>query len=211
VSRLKSWWNNVKDYLKTSTADTWKTVDEMFAQFDREDYNISSSDYSTTKKKCVHAVARLPAPLPLPRHTSPGRCSFFWFFCRDEPIAEEPEDPNACPYKTVEAFWDHIQSQPEYLAWRAAPLEQRASHARQMAKRFHPDKCGAFDFVLFVFSSCFRFRFVCAALAARAGCLTSVLAGGISSTLFVIPITPKNGPKKFPKRSRNRSAVTGIY
>jgi hypothetical protein len=59
------------------------------------------------------------------------------------PIADEPEDPNACPYKTVESFWEHIQSQPEYLAWRAAPIEQRASHARQMAKRFHPDKYGA--------------------------------------------------------------------
>ena len=65
VTKLKDWWTKVKDYLKTSAGDTWKTVDEMFAQFDREGYNISSADYSTTKKQCVHAVARLPSPPPL--------------------------------------------------------------------------------------------------------------------------------------------------
>ena len=59
VKSLKNWWTKVKDYLKTSAGDTWTTVDDMFAQFDREGYNISSADYSTTKKQCVHAVARL--------------------------------------------------------------------------------------------------------------------------------------------------------
>ena len=68
------------------------------------------------------------------------RCKFFWFFCRDVQKFEEPDDPNKCPYKTKELYLEHIQAQPEWREWRAAPLEERRRLARQIAKRFHPDK-----------------------------------------------------------------------
>jgi len=66
------------------------------------------------------------------------RCTFFWFFCRQK--FQEPEDPNACPYTSADHMLEHIEAQPQWKQWRAAPLEKRASLAREMAKHFHPDK-----------------------------------------------------------------------
>ncbi len=52
----------------------------------------------------------------------------------------EPDDPNQCPYQSKEDFFEHIQEQAEWKAWRSAPVDKRGSHALQMAKRFNPDK-----------------------------------------------------------------------
>jgi hypothetical protein len=39
----------------------------------------------------------------------------------------------------------HIKAQPEWIAWRNAPLEKRPSLARNIAKHFHPDKWDEFN------------------------------------------------------------------
>jgi hypothetical protein len=41
-------------YLKQAGKDTWKNVDEMFAQFDKEGYSIPSPEFDAgTRKKCA--------------------------------------------------------------------------------------------------------------------------------------------------------------
>ena len=67
----------------------------------------------------------------------------FFFFCRQN--VEEPEHPNACPFKSFEAMLSHIKAQPEWIKWRNAPLEQRPSLGRSIAKHFHPDKWNEFN------------------------------------------------------------------
>ena len=52
----------------------------------------------------------------------------------------EPDDPNKCPYNTVHEMIEHRKSQPEWMAWRAAPVEERKRLARQLIKQYHPDK-----------------------------------------------------------------------
>ena len=71
------------------------------------------------------------------------RCTFFFFWCHKN--HEEPEDPNTCPYKSVEAMLHHIKSQPKWIEWRNAPLEKRPSLARNITKHFHPDKWDEFN------------------------------------------------------------------
>jgi hypothetical protein len=39
----------------------------------------------------------------------------------------------------------HIKAQPEWIKWRNAPLEQRPSLGRSIAKHFHPDKWNDFN------------------------------------------------------------------
>ena len=54
VKKLKNWWIGLTDYLKASASDTWKNVDEMFAEFDKEGYVIPASDFDAgTKKECA--------------------------------------------------------------------------------------------------------------------------------------------------------------
>ena len=138
ITKLKSWWIGLTDYLKASASDTWSNVDEMFAEFDKEGYVIPASDFDAgTKKECASLL--FASLCYLQSH----RCKFFWFFCRDVQKFEEPDDPNKCPYKTKQLYLEHIQAQPEWREWRAAPLEQRRRLARQIAKLFHPDKCVA--------------------------------------------------------------------
>ena len=135
VKKLKNWWIGLTDYLKASASDTWSNVDEMFAEFDKEGYVIPASDFDAgTKKECASFL--FASLCYLQSH----RCKFFWFFCRDVQKFEEPDDPNKCPYKTKQLYLEHIQAQPEWREWRAAPLEERRRLARQIAKRFHPDK-----------------------------------------------------------------------
>ena len=71
------------------------------------------------------------------------RCTFFFFWCHKN--HEEPEDPNTCPYKSVDAMLHHIKSQPKWIEWRNAPLEKRPSLARNITKHFHPDKWDEFN------------------------------------------------------------------
>jgi hypothetical protein len=39
----------------------------------------------------------------------------------------------------------NIEAQPQWIEWRSAPLQQRASLARNIAKQFHPDKWDQFN------------------------------------------------------------------
>ena len=71
------------------------------------------------------------------------RCTFFFFWCHKN--HEEPEDPNTCPYKSVDAMLHHIKAQPQWTEWRNAPLEKRPSLARNITKHFHPDKWDEFN------------------------------------------------------------------
>jgi hypothetical protein len=135
VKTIKNWWIGLTDYLKASSSDTWQNVDEMFAQFDKEGYVIPASDFDAgTKKECASLLFSSLCYLLF------DRCKFFWFFCRDVQKFEEPDDPNKCPFETKELFLKHIQAQAEWKKWRAASLKERKRLARQIAKRFHPDK-----------------------------------------------------------------------
>jgi predicted nucleotidyltransferase len=40
---------------------------------------------------------------------------------------------------------ENIEAQPQWIEWRAAPLNQRAALARNIAKQFHPDKWDTFN------------------------------------------------------------------
>ena len=135
VKKLKNWWIGLTDYLKASASDTWQNVDEMFAQFGREGCVIPAFDFDAgTQKGCASLL--FASLCYLQSH----RCKFFWFFCRDVQKFEEPDDPNKCPYETKELYLEHFRAQAEWIEWRAAPLEERRRLARQIAKRFHPDK-----------------------------------------------------------------------
>jgi hypothetical protein len=48
-------------------------------------------------------------------------------------------------YATVQDMLANIEAQPQWIKWRSAPLEQRASMARNFAKQFHPDKWDVFN------------------------------------------------------------------
>ncbi len=70
-------------------------------------------------------------------------CTLFWFFCRTN--FKEPDNPNACPYSSVDDMLVNIEAQPQWIQWRSAPLKERAALARNIAKQFHPDKWDTFN------------------------------------------------------------------
>jgi hypothetical protein len=45
----------------------------------------------------------------------------------------------------VEDMLVNIKAQPQWIEWRAAPLKDRASKARGIARQFHPDKWATFN------------------------------------------------------------------
>jgi hypothetical protein len=169
---LKNLWSDTVDYLKTVFGESWKDANDMFAQFDKEGYNIPAPDYSAGGTKQCPSPAAARAGIP-PASSHACRCAFFWFFCKEVKF-EEPDDPNQCPYKTVQQFIAHITAQPEWKSWRAAPLQERARHAREMAKRFHPDKYACCCIVIVMSWGC-----ILDALARRE--LTAVQVGSVST------------------------------
>jgi hypothetical protein len=133
-------WSKATEYLKTKSTDTWKNVEEMFEQLDKESSSSTALNFTHTtstgkKQTCV--------VLPLATHVSQHfrRCSFFWFFCRDLPKFERPDDPNVCPYKSVQEYFEHMQEQQDWIDWRNAAVENRAAYARKIVIRVHPHTC----------------------------------------------------------------------
>ena len=71
---LKNLWSGTVDYLKTVFGESWKDANDMFAQFDKEGYNISAPDYSAggTKQCPSPAAACAGIPPASSRHMPAG-------------------------------------------------------------------------------------------------------------------------------------------
>ncbi len=105
--------------------------------------------------------------------------------CRES--SDEPDHPNGCPFRSLEAMLSHIKAQPEWVKWRHAPLEQRPSLGRNIAKHFHPDKWDEFNSTCDIDHS-------------RAWVFLASLRGKcVAKLCCVILILQKNGPNEFRK------------
>lgn len=122
VEMIRGLWDSTLEYFREMLNESWANTTQMFADFDKEGYNVTAPDFTAGQK---------------------DNCVLFWFFCR--PNFQEPDNPNECPYASVHDMLAHIEAQPQWIEWRSAPLQHRASLARNIAKQFHPDKWDVFN------------------------------------------------------------------